>query len=87
MFLLRMVKNVVFRLIQSIAEFIGALLWGIGQILYGVLILLCFVAEKTCVFWAVLPWLIQCSTGWKVVNFVVILLILGILIDLQDKLL
>jgi hypothetical protein len=85
MFLLRFFKKLIYSIFTSIIGVIGAILWGAGQILYGLLIGLCFFAEKTCVFWCIVPWIVDCSVGWKIVNFIVILLILSILIDLQDK--
>ena len=82
--MLRFFKNIGLNLLGRMAGLIGALLWGIGQAALAFLLSVCLIIEKFCVFFLVVPWLMPCSTGWKIVNFIVITLIVGVAMDMPN---
>ena len=83
--MLNFFKKLLLKIVTDVGELIFSLIWGIGQVALAFLLAICLIIEKFCVFFLVVPWLMPCVTGWKIVNFVVMAFIVGLAIDMPNR--
>ena len=83
--MLNFFTKLLLKIVTDVGELIFSLIWGIGQVALAFLLAICLIIEKFCVFFLVVPWLMPCATGWKIVNFIVMLFIVGLAIDTPNR--